>query len=178
MMSQLGFASCTARIVNFLHPPTHTEHYHHKPTLSFPTRVHTCGYAACLLTVACLCAFLQNGILKVSACDKVTGAENSVVITNSKGRLSEDEVEKMVAEAEKYTEEDRLFTERLAAKNDLEMMAYNLLNLAREVEIEKLERKAKEVQAWCDEVSLTATTEMYLEKKASMEKLMSKLGVG
>ena len=101
-----------------------------------------------------------------------------MVITNSKGRLSEDEVEKMVAEAEKYAEEDRLFTERLAAKNDLEMMAYNLLNLAREVEIEKLERKAKEVQAWCDEVSLTATTEMYLEKKASMEKLMSKLGVG
>ena len=81
-------------------------------------------------------------------------------------------------EVEKLKEQLAAMTEQLAAKNDLEMMAYNLLNLAREVEIEKLERKAKEVQAWCDEVSLTATTEMYLEKKASMEKLMSKLGVG
>ena len=53
----------------------------------------------------------------------------------------------------------------------------NLLDIAREVEIEKLETKAKEVQRWCDDVSLTATTDMYVQKKEELQKLMRKLGV-
>merc|ERR1712139_208607 len=47
-----------------------------------------------------------NGILNVSACDKSTGKENKITITNDKGRLSKEDVERMVAEAEKYKDED------------------------------------------------------------------------
>ena len=47
-----------------------------------------------------------------------------MVITTSKGRLSTAEVDKMVAEAEKYAAEDTAFTERLEAKNAVEMLAY------------------------------------------------------
>lgn len=86
------------------------------------TAVH-CHCGACPCRLASLLNYAQNGILKVSARDKVTGAENSVVITNSKGRLSSAEVDRMVAEAAKYAEEDRAFTERLEAKNSLEMLA-------------------------------------------------------
>merc|ERR1711861_88762 len=47
-----------------------------------------------------------NGILNVSAVEKSTGKENKITITNDKGRLSKEEVERMVAEAEKYKQED------------------------------------------------------------------------
>ena len=79
-----------------------------------------------------------------------------MVITNSKGRLSTAEVDKMVAEAEKYAAEDKAFTERLEAKNAVEMLAYQTLELGKEYELEKLELKAKEVQEWCAH-SLTHT---------------------
>ena len=48
-----------------------------------------------------------NGILNVSAVDKSTGKENKITITNDKGRLSKDDIERMVNEAEKYKEEDK-----------------------------------------------------------------------
>ena len=85
-----------------------------------------------------------------------------MVITNSKGRLSTAEVDKMVAEAEKYAAEDTAFTELvivfywLEAKNAVEMLAYQTLELGKEYELEKLELKAKEVQEWCAH-SLTHT---------------------
>jgi endoplasmic reticulum chaperone BiP len=58
-----------------------------------------------------------NGILKVSAQDKVAGRSESITITNDKGRLSKDDIERMVEEAEKYAEEDRINAERIEAKN-------------------------------------------------------------
>lgn len=118
-----------------------------------------------------------NGILTVTAEDKVTKVVNRVVIRGSKGRLSEDEVEKMVEDAEKFAEEDKKFTERLEARNELERLAYDMINAAEEYEIEKLERKAKEAQAWCDSVALTAETEDYVNKKLELKKLMKKLGL-
>ena len=49
-----------------------------------------------------------NGILNVSAQDKSTGKQNKITITNDKGRLSKDEIERMVQEAEKYRGEDEI----------------------------------------------------------------------
>merc|ERR1711923_205949 len=58
-----------------------------------------------------------NGILNVSATDKSTGKENKITITNDKGRLSKEDIEKMVNEAERYKAEDEKQRERISAKN-------------------------------------------------------------
>lgn len=67
-----------------------------------------------------------NGILNVSACDKSTGRENKITITNDKGRLSKDDIERMVREAEKYKDEDDKQKDRVAAKNGLEGYCFNM----------------------------------------------------
>lgn len=68
----------------------------------------------------------SNGIMTVSALDKTTGKTNKVTIKNDKGRLSPEEVERMVKEAEKYAEQDKKSKERVEAKNNLEQYAYML----------------------------------------------------
>jgi heat shock protein 5 len=60
-----------------------------------------------------------NGILKVSASDKVAGKRESITITNDKGRLSREEIERMVTEAEQFAEEDKRKAEHVEAKNGI-----------------------------------------------------------
>jgi len=67
-----------------------------------------------------------NGILNVSACDKSTGKQNKITITNDKGRLSKEEIERMVNDAEKFKAEDDKQKERIAAKNGLESYCFNM----------------------------------------------------
>ena len=74
-----------------------------------------------------------NGILNVSAEDKTTGQKSKITITNDKGRLSKDEIEKMVSDAEKYKEEDEQHKKKVEAKNTLENYAYNMRNTIRSV---------------------------------------------
>jgi len=69
-----------------------------------------------------------NGILQVSAEDKGTGKKEQITITAEKGRLSEEEIERMVKEAELYADEDKKVKERIDAKNGLESYLYNLKN--------------------------------------------------
>ena len=69
-----------------------------------------------------------NGILNVSAEDKSTGKSNKITITNDKGRLSKEDIERMVEEAEKYKAEDEEHKKKVDAKNNLENYAYNLRN--------------------------------------------------
>jgi len=69
-----------------------------------------------------------NGILQVSAEDKGTGKAEKITITAEKGRLSEEDIERMVAEAEEFAEEDKKVKERIDAKNGLESYVYNLKN--------------------------------------------------
>jgi heat shock protein 5 len=69
-----------------------------------------------------------NGILQVSAEDKGTGKSEKITITAEKGRLSEEEIERMVREAEQYAEEDKKVKERIDARNGLESYLYNLKN--------------------------------------------------
>jgi L1 cell adhesion molecule like protein len=67
-----------------------------------------------------------NGILNVSAMDKSSGKENKITITNDKGRLSKDEIERMVSDAEKYKKEDETQRDRISAKNSLESYCFNM----------------------------------------------------
>ncbi|KAI1280598.1 Heat shock 70 kDa protein cognate 4 [Halotydeus destructor] len=67
-----------------------------------------------------------NGILNVSAADKSTGRENKITITNDKGRLSKEDIERMVRDAEKYKDEDDKQKDRVAAKNALEGYCFNM----------------------------------------------------
>ncbi len=69
-----------------------------------------------------------NGILNVSAQDKSTGRSSHITITNDKGRLSKEEIERMVAEAEKFRQQDDEEISRIEAKNALENYAYSLRN--------------------------------------------------
>jgi chaperone protein DnaK len=69
-----------------------------------------------------------NGILKVSAEDKGTGNKNNIVINNNQNRLSPEDIERMIKDAEKFADEDKKVKERVEAKNELESYVYNLKN--------------------------------------------------
>lgn len=95
-----------------------------------------------------------NGILNVSAADKSTGRQNKITITNDKGRLSKEEIERMVNEADQYKAEDEKQRDRIQAKNGLESYAFNMKST---IEDEKLKDKIPEpdrktVMEKCEEV--------------------------
>merc|ERR1739848_858931 len=102
-----------------------------------------------------------NGMLNVNAVEKSTGKENKITITNDKGRLSKEDVEKMHADAEKYAKEDALFKERIEAKNALENYCYNIKNSLDDEKLkdkipadkkEEVEDKQKEIEAVCNPI--------------------------
>ena len=76
-----------------------------------------------------------NGILNVHAVEKSTGKENKITITNDKGRLSADEIERMVEEAERYKAEDDVQKQRVEGKNALENYAYSMRNTINEEKV-------------------------------------------
>ena len=67
-----------------------------------------------------------NSILNVTAVEKSTGKNNKIVITNDKGRLSKDDIDRLVKEAEKFKDEDNKVKERIEAKNTLEQYCYQI----------------------------------------------------
>jgi len=79
-----------------------------------------------------------NGIMNVSAVDKTTGKTSKITITNEKGRLSKDEIEKLVKDAEKYKQEDEKVKKRVESRNSLENYIYNIRNTLKD---EKLKDK-------------------------------------
>ncbi|KAF2860610.1 immunoglobulin heavy chain-binding protein, KAR2 [Piedraia hortae CBS 480.64] len=119
-----------------------------------------------------------NGILRVSAADKGTGKSESITITNDKGRLSAEEIERMVAEAEKYAEEDKATRERIEARNHLENYAFSLKNQVNDAEglggkIEEDDKEAileavKEAQDWLEENAQSADAEAFEEQKQKL----------
>lgn len=76
-----------------------------------------------------------NGILNVSAAEKSTGKSQKITITNDKGRLSKEEVERLVEEAAKHEAEDKAQFERVEAKNQLESYLYNTRNSLNEEKV-------------------------------------------
>merc|ERR1712045_1109634 len=118
-----------------------------------------------------------NGILNVSAIEKSTGKENKITITNDKGRLSQEEIERMVSEAEKFKAEDDANRNRIEAKNGLENYCYSLKTSISSPEVEgkipaddktKLEGAIDETLSWLD-ANLSAEKEEYEEKQKSLE---------
>ena len=69
-----------------------------------------------------------NGILKVSAEDKGTGNKEKITINNDQNRLSPEDIERMIHDAEKFSDEDKLVKDRVDARNELESYAYSIKN--------------------------------------------------
>jgi len=121
-----------------------------------------------------------NGIMNVSAVEKGTGKSNKIVITNDKGRLSKEEIERMVAEAEKFKAEDEAEAARIQAKNGLESYAYSLKNTVNEGKLninasdkEKLQSKIDETISWLDN-NQTATKEEYEAQQKELERYVER----
>ncbi|MCO5583303.1 hypothetical protein L7F22_037213 [Adiantum nelumboides] len=118
-----------------------------------------------------------NSILSVNAADKTSGKSEKITITNDKGRLSKEDIERMVSEAEKYKAEDEAATARISAKNGLESYAYNLRNSLNEEQFaskldpadkEKLDKAITDTISWLD-ASQEASKEEYEEHQKELE---------
>jgi heat shock 70kDa protein 1/2/6/8 len=116
-----------------------------------------------------------NGILSVSALEKGTGKKNNITITNDRGRLSNEEIERMVKDAEKWAQEDAVIREKINAKNELENTVYSLKNsLSKEQLTGELEEYINKCVEWI-ESNPNATKEEYKQKKKEFEeRVMSK----
>ena len=88
----------------------------------------------------------ENSILSVTAHEKGTGKQESITITNDKGRLSKEEIEAMIKDAEKFAEEDKLLKEKIDAKKSLENYVYTMRNTIEDKEklADKIEDSDKE----------------------------------
>jgi len=128
-----------------------------------------------------------NGILQVGALDKTTGKSEKITITNDKGRLSSEQIEKMVSEAEKYKDDDKKQRDRIEAKNQLENYAYSIRstlsdeNIAGKLNAEdksKLQSVVDAALSWLDSHQ-SSTKEEFEAKQKELEgtamPIMSKL---
>jgi len=118
-----------------------------------------------------------NGILNVSACDKSTGKQNKITITNDKGRLSKEEIERMVNDAEKFKADDEKQKERISAKNGLESYCFNMKTTIEddkvkdkisEDDMKKINDKCDEAIKWLDANQL-AEVEEFNDKQKEVE---------
>lgn len=118
-----------------------------------------------------------NGILNVSAVEKSTGKSQKITIKNDKGRLSKEEIDRLVEEAEKHATEDKTRMERVEAKNQLETYLYNARNSVREDKVKEAlgADTVKEVETWVQEgidwleSHTDESKEAYEEKQKSYE---------
>ncbi|XP_058847175.1 heat shock 70 kDa protein-like [Acipenser ruthenus] len=120
-----------------------------------------------------------NGILNVSAVDKSTGKENKITITNDKGRLSKEEIERMVQDADKYRAQDEAQREKIAAKNSLESFAFNMKSSVEEENIKakiseddkkQIIDKCNQAISWLDKNQM-ADKEEYEHQLKELEKV-------
>ena len=93
-----------------------------------------------------------NGILNVSAVDKSTGKETKITITNDKSRLSKDEIEKMVEDAEKFKKDDEAEAERLKGKLSLEAYCLDLKSAMenKKLDQDKIVKEKKRIVDKCN----------------------------
>ena len=101
----------------------------------------------------------ENSILTVSAVEKATGKSEKIVVTNDSGRLSKEEIERMLKEAKEFEEQDKITKEKIDAKNSLENYIYSMKNTVEdkekgignkisESEKESITNALKEAQEW------------------------------
>jgi heat shock protein 1/8 len=118
-----------------------------------------------------------NGILNVSAIEKGTGKFSKIVITNEKGRLSKEEIDKLVKEAERHKDEDEKNKQRIDAKNNLEQYCYSIRQTLNEEKLkdkftneekEKMTKKVDDTLKWINDTPIAAKDE-YDAKYKSIE---------
>ncbi|KAK3300255.1 glucose-regulated protein [Chaetomium fimeti] len=119
-----------------------------------------------------------DGILEVSAQDKGTGRKETITISNDDGRLTKDEIARMIAEADKFADEDKEARERIEARNGLENYAFSLKNQLEddnelggkidEDEKETLRDAVREATAWINEYGTTATADDFAEQREKL----------
>lgn len=117
-----------------------------------------------------------NGILQVSAEDKGTGNKEKIVITNDQNRLTPEDIEKMIHDAEKFAEDDKVLKERVETRNELESYAYSLKNQISDKEKlgakisdsekDTIEEAVNEKISWLEENQEADSEEFKMQKKA------------
>jgi heat shock protein 5 len=123
-----------------------------------------------------------NGIVNVKAEDKASNKAESITITSEKGRLSKEEIERMVKEAEDSAESDKKFKERVESKNSLENYVYNIRNMLQDEskgvadkisaeEKEEIEGAVKDTISWIEDHA-DAEKEDFDEQYKSLEKIV------
>ena len=116
-----------------------------------------------------------NGVLNVNATDKAGGKSNKITITNDKGRLSKEDIERMVSEAEKYREEDSRHKERIDARNGLENYIYSVKNSSEKLSEEErgaVEAACKESLEWMESAN-DATVDEYTAQQKKLEGIVA-----
>merc|ERR1711990_103304 len=120
-----------------------------------------------------------NGILNVTACEKSSGKQKNITIKNDKGRLTKEDIERMVNEAEKYAEEDKQTQEKIQAKNGLESYAFQIKQTVEDAKTgekittedkEKLIEKCNETISWID-ANQTAEKDEFEHVKKELESI-------
>ena len=121
-----------------------------------------------------------NGMLTVTASEEKSGVTKNITITNDTGRLSKDDVERMVREAESYAEEDKKTLEKIESKNQLESYLYSVKNALDESgdkldesEKESVQSKIKETQEWLETSGNSAEKEEIDSVKKELEDVAS-----
>ena len=135
-----------------------------------------CVYASIVLCIDFQCFFT----LKVSAEDKASGKAQKITITSDKGRLSQDEIERMVKEAEENAEIDRIARQNVEAKNQLEAYLYSVRSTVNDSMKDKIKeedkdlitKKVNEILQWVEENG-SETKEAYDEKRKELESIAS-----
>jgi heat shock protein 1/8 len=122
-----------------------------------------------------------NGILNVNAVEKSSGKSEKITVTNDKGRLSAEDIQKMVDEAEQFKEDDEIVRKQMESKNNLENYIYQVKNSLSEeplkskisdTEKEILESKVKELQDWNND-HFDASTEDNDSKRKELETIFT-----
>ncbi|KAI0087608.1 Hsp70 protein-domain-containing protein [Irpex rosettiformis] len=124
-----------------------------------------------------------NGVLNVKAADKGTGKSESITITNEKGRLSPEEIERMVKEAEEFAAEDEANRKRIEALNGLSTFVYGLKSQLGDQEglggkiddddKKKILEAVKDTTDWIDEYGQSATAEDLEEKLSEVQAIVN-----
>lgn len=124
-----------------------------------------------------------NGILQVSAIEKSTGKSEKITITNASNKLSKEDIEKMVQEAEKFKADDDIVVKRVEAKNKLEGYVYNIkssvltedkMKKALGDDLATVEKTVEETIKWIDE-NQTVDTQDYEDKQKEVEAVLMPL---
>jgi len=124
-----------------------------------------------------------NGILQVQACEKSSGKSEKITIKNDSGRLSDEQIEKMIADAEKFKEEDEKAQKKVQARNNLENYVYNIRSTVLNEEKMKsalgddydtVNNTVNDTIKWLDD-NKSANTEEYESKQKEVEDILMPL---